>query len=316
MYVRIDQSLRCQPDVVKAYKIHGTMKTARRSFRQSLPSLHGLMLFEASARHLNFSAAAKELAITQSAVSHGVKQLEEALGHPLFLRENRALTLTSQGMRLFTCVSRGFSAIAETVDDIRATNPRDSLVVSCSTVLAQEWLLPRLPQFRQTHPDLRIEIRCHDRDPDLMANGIDVQLRLGDGNWPGLSATPFWAERIVAVASPAYLRDRGPITLASLPDHRLVGVAARPWGIARAAGVVMEVNDAIVAMTAAQSGEGIALGWRPLIDRALREGRLVQVLPEVLRTGRHHYVLTVKTATRRITRQFCDWLLAQEDPVP
>ena len=120
MYVRIDQSLRCQPDVVKAYKIHGTMKTARRSLRQSLPSLHGLMLFEASARHLNFSAAAQELAITQSAVSHGVKQLEEALGHPLFLRENRALTLTSQGMRLFTSVSRGSDRRKKAADRSRS----------------------------------------------------------------------------------------------------------------------------------------------------------------------------------------------------
>lgn len=144
---------------MKANKIHGTIKSPRRSLRHSLPSLHGLLLFEASSRHLNFSKAAEELAITQSAISHGVKQLEEGLGHPLFLRESRALILTSQGQRLYASLSRGFAPIAETVDDISASDQKDKLVVGCSTMLAIEWLLPRLPSLRVSHPDLRIEVR-------------------------------------------------------------------------------------------------------------------------------------------------------------
>lgn len=301
------------------------MNPPRRSLRHSLPSLHGLLLFEASARHLNFSKAAAELAITQSAVSHGVKQLEETLGHPLFLRENRALALTSQGQRLFASVSRGFSSIAETVGDISAGTQKDTLVVSCSTVLAVEWLLPRLPSLRTTHPDLKIELRCLDRDPDLMANGIDVQLRLGDGTWPGLLAERLWPEEIVAVASPEYLRRHGPVAFADVPKHRLISyvdphrfrIGWTEW--LRAQGVqltgrlqvVTEVNDSLVSLKAAEAGEGMALGWRPLIELAIAEGRLVQALPEVLRTGRHHYILTVGTNPRRVIRQFCDWLLSQ-----
>ncbi len=306
------------------------MNPSHRSLRKSVPSLHGLMLFEASARHLNFSKAAEELAITQSAVSHGVRQLEQALGHALFLRENRSLSLTSQGQRLFGTVARSFASISETVDDISAADQKDTLVVSCSTVLATEWLLPRLPSLREEHPDLTVEIRCLDRDPDLTANGLDVQLRLGDGHWPGLDAVQFWPERIVVVASPDYLRRHGPITaLEDLPRHRLIAyidphrfrigwaewLRAQDVDLSGRLQVILQCNDSLVSLKAAEAGEGLALGWCPLIDRALREGRLVQVLPEALLTGRHHYILTVQNGRRRkVVRQFCDWLLAQSGP--
>jgi len=304
------------------------MKTERRTLRQSLPSLHGLLLFEASARHLNFSKAAEELAITQSAVSHGVRQLEDAIGQSLFLREGRKLTLTSDGLRLFSTVSRGFGAIAETVDDIGAGGGRDTLVVSTSTVLATEWLLPRLPSLRRDCPDMKLELRCLDRDVDLTANDIDIQLRLGDGNWQGYDAIPLWPEQIIAVCSPAYLAEHGPVaSLADLLKHRLISYADphrfrlgwAEW--LRALGVDvpgrltahMQVNDSLVSLKAAEAGEGAALGWRPIVDRALAEGRLVAMRPERLLTGRSHYILASDSLQRRkATRQFCDWLIAQQ----
>lgn len=299
----------------------------RRSLRQTLPSLHGLMLFEASARHLNFSKAADELAITQSAISHAVKQLEETLGHPLFLRENRALALTSQGQRLFASVAQGFGSIAEPVDDISATDKRETLVVSCSTSMATEWLLPRLASLRHDLPGLKVEVRCLDRDPDLMALGIDVQRRLGDGVWPDYDAVPLWREEIIALASPEYLASSPPIhTAADLLQHRLLlyvdplrfRIGWAEW--LRAMGVeltgrlrvTLQVNDSLVAMKAAESGEGLALGWPPTTDRAIGQGRLVQAVPDRLVTERRFYVLTPKVARpRRIVRQFSDWLKAQ-----
>lgn len=317
--------------MVKTDMIHASMKKSRRTLRQSLPSLHGLVLFEAAARHLNFSKAAEELAITQSAVSHGLRQLEDGLGHPLFHREGRKLTLTSDGLRLFSTVSRSFGAIAETVDDISAEERRDTLVVSTSTILATEWLMPRLASLHQAHPELRLELRCLDRDIDLLAHGIDVQLRLGDGNWPGHEAVQLWPEQIIAVCSPAYLRQNGPVAgLAELAGHRLISyvdphrfrLGWAEW--LRALGVElpgrlqfhMQVNDSLVALKAAEAGEGVALGWRPIVDGALAQGRLVELLPDRLLTGRHHYALTAETTLRRkITRQFCDWLRqAQEAP--
>lgn len=303
-------------------------RTPLRSLRQSIPSLHGLMLFEASARHLNFSKAAEELRITQSAVSHGVKQLEEALGHPLFLRENRALALTSQGQRLFATVSRGFSSIAETVEDISAADQKDTLVVSCSTIMATEWLLPRLPGLRASHPELKIEVRCFDRDPDLTSNGIDVQLRLGDGLWPDYDAIRLWREEIFAVASPDYLAAHPLTGPADLLRHRLIlyvdplrfRIGWAEW--LRALGVdlpgrlpvTMQVNDSLVSLQAAEAGEGLALAWAITADRALEQGRIVRALPDTLQTDRHFHILTPKTTRqRRVVRQFCDWLVAQKD---
>lgn len=302
------------------------MNTIRRTLRQSLPSLHGLMLFEASARHLNFSKAAEELSITQSAVSHAVKQLEDTLGHPLFLRENRTLTLTTQGQRLFASVAQGFGSIAETVGDISAAAQKDTLVVSCSTIMATEWLLPRLPRLRLSLPDLKVEVRCFDRDPDLMAHGIDVQLRLGDGVWPDYDAIRLWREEIFAVASPAYLAEHPLKDPVDLLGHRLIlyvdplrfRIGWAEW--LRALGVelsgrlpvTMQVNDSLVSLQAAEAGEGLSLGWRITADRALEQGRVVQALPQVLRTEMYFHILTPKAARpRKAVRQFIDWLTAE-----
>lgn len=306
------------------------MKPPSRTLRQTLPSLHGMLLFEASARHLNFSKAADEMAITQSAVSHAVKQLEEALGHPLFLREKRGLALTSQGQRLFATVSHSFASIAETVNDISAADQKDTLVVGCSAIMAAEWLLPRLQALRDIHPDIKVEVRSFDRDPELMANGIDVHFRLGDGAWPDYDAIRLWPEQIFAVASPDYLRHCPP--LASLSDvlqQRLIlyvdplrfRIGWAEWlrdlgaDLTGRLQVTMQVNDSLMALQAAEAGEGLALGWPPTINRALAAGRLELALPDNVRTSRHFYLLTPKAARqRRVVRQFCDWLVGQAGP--
>ena len=293
--------------------------------RRAIPSLHSLILFEAAARYLNFSKAATELSITQPAVSHGVRQLEASLGHALFVRERRSLTLTTQGQRLFAAVSGGFSAIAETLDDIAGASRHDTLVVSTSTVMATEWLMPRLSVFRQAFPELMIDLRSLDRDPDLTANNIDVHLRLGDGNWPDCETCRLWPEEIFPVCSPAYLAGRQPLTaIADILDHQLIHyvdpyrfrIGWAEW--LRAAGVrlpgtvpaFLQVNDSLVAMKAAENGDGIALGWRPVANRALAENRLVIAYDRVVKTGRHFYAVTANPPNRRkAALTFRDWLV-------
>ena len=253
--------------------------------------------------------------------------MEETLGHALFLRQNRALTLTTQGQRLFSTVTKSLGSIADTIDDISGVGNRDTIVVSTSTVLATEWLLPRLPSLRASLPDLKIDLRCLDRDTDLLANGIDVQLRMGDGHWPGYDAVRCWPEEIVVVASPDYIARHGAIaSVNELADHRLIAYVDPyrlrvGWGEwLRSQGVetggrlpyFMQVNDSLVALKAAEAGDGLALGWRQIIDQALADGRLVQVLPNTLATGRHHYILTIEGGSRRkAIAQFCDWFLNQ-----
>lgn len=303
----------------------------RRSLRQSIPSLHSLMLFEAAARHLSFSKAARELAITQPAVSHGIRLLEESLGQPLFLREYRALRLTSHGQRLFASVSGGFAGIAETVEEILNTGQRDIVTVGTSTIMAIECLLPLFPSLRADHPDLLIELRSLDRDPDLTASDIDIHIQVGDGQWPGYDTVRLWPERIVAVCSPDYLARRGPIRqLDELLDHDLIHYVDRfryrlgwaEWFRASEVPVparlpmVIRANDSLFAQKAAESGEGIALGWVPTINRALAGGRLVLAHPHVVETGRHFHLVAIRDpARRRHVTPFCDWLIAQSDEI-
>jgi LysR family glycine cleavage system transcriptional activator len=302
------------------------MSADRRTFRQSAPSVHSLVLFEAAARHLNFSSAASELSITQPAVSHGIRQLEAALGHPLFVREHRRLSLTSQGQRLYSAVASGLGTISETLAEITGSVHRDKIIASTSTVLAMEWLLPRLGKLREEHPNLQVEIRCVDRDPDLVSSGIDLHIRLGDGNWPGCASTRLWAEHIVPICSPQFLRRHGPFrSIPELVSHPLIFYVDRyrhrlGWAewlramdmvVPRDLSVALEVNDSLLAQKAAEKGEGLALGWRPVIDQALEDGRLAIAFDRPLKTGRHHYAVTAAgPGIRRAVLQFRDWLVA------
>ncbi len=300
------------------------------TFRQLVPSLHGLILFEVAARHLNFSSAASELSITQPAVSHGIKQLEATLGHPLFLREHRTLSLTTQGARLYSAVSSGLGTISETLAEITNDSVhRDRIVAGTSAVLATEWLLPKLGALRQDLPNLQIEIRCLDRDPDLPSSSIDLHIRLGDGNWPGCTSVQLWSEHIVPICSPDFLDRHGPFSsipqLVALPlIHYVDPYRFRPgWGdwlralnlpVPSNLPVALEVNDMLLAQKAAEKGEGLLLGQRPIIDQALNTGRLKIAFDCPLETGRHHYaVMPSGTGIRRAVVQFRDWLLANAD---
>ncbi|MFB9980830.1 LysR substrate-binding domain-containing protein [Mesorhizobium kowhaii] len=285
------------------------------------------MVFEASARHLNFSKAAEELSITQPAVSHGIRQLEASLAQLLFVRERRALKLTSHGQRLFASVSGSLTAIADTVDEISGAPQRNVVVVSTSTVMANEWLLPRLPLLREHDPTLIIDLRCTDRDPDLTADGIDLHIRIGDGNWPGYETSRLWRETINCICSPEYLQRYGPITLPSdLLEHRLVHyVDAHRYRLGwgewfRASGIsvplslptTLKVNDSLLALRASENGEGISLGTRPVIDRSLASGLTVLAHPNVVTTGRYFYSVSVyNSSRRRHIALFRDWLTEQ-----
>lgn len=203
--------------------VYEIMNQQHQTLRRSIPSLHSLTLFEASARHLNFSKAAEELAITQPAVSHGVRQLEAALGQPLFSREGRRLSLTPHGQRLYASVFEGFATISETINEIARTPQRKAVVVATSIVMASEVLIPLLPSLRSAHPDLFVDLRSVNQDPNLTEWGIDAHIRIGDGLWTGYDCFRLWPETIVAVCSPDYVRRRGVVTsLPALLDHDLI----------------------------------------------------------------------------------------------
>lgn len=299
------------------------------TLRGSLPSLNALAVFEASARRLSFSKAALDLAITQSAVSHGIRQLEASLGLDLFVRHHRRLALSPEGERLYTAVATSLSAIAQAVDDITGRSvaaAQREIVIAVSTSMAAYWLLPRFAAFRAAFPAVPLRIQTVDRDADPGEDGIDVVIRLGDGKWPDHDTIPLWEEHVHAVASPAYLAAHGPLRdAADLNRCQLIHYedALRrraTWGEWFAAlglpapgpARSLRVTDHAVALQAAMDGQGVTLGWRPIIDDLIRAGRLADAFPRHLDTGRRFYIVTARGATlRRPLSLFCDWLAGQ-----
>src|SRR4051794_13379582 len=153
-----------------------------------LPPLGTLRAFEAAARHVSFSRAAEELAVTPAAISHQVKQLEAWLGVPLFRRLTRALRLTDEGQALLPALGQAFDRLAQAVEKVSAGGAAGTLTVSALTTFVLNWLVPRLPRFQAAHPELDVRLSTNSALVDFARDDVDVAVRYGTGRWPGVRA--------------------------------------------------------------------------------------------------------------------------------
>lgn len=272
-----------------------------------LPSLNALMAFEAAARHLSFTRAGRELHVTQSAVSHQVRALEEELGLPLFVRLPRALRLTPAGARAFAASRDALDRLARGLRRLPGRGRR-SLEISVLPSFAAAWLLPRLPRFRAAHPAVDLHLHTTQELADLHAGEADVAIRYGPGRHPGLLCHRLFAEVAFPVctpglarlmASPADLRDQ--VLL-----HDEVRGAHGGWAQWLAAAGVRGVNarrgvrfgDARLLLQAAAAGQGVALARSLLVEGDLEAGRLVRPFPLAI-PSRYHYALVMPAAAAR-----------------
>ena len=175
---------------------------------RTLPPLAAVRVFEAAARHENFTAAAAELGMTQAAVSYQIKLLEERLGVPLFRREKRRVMLTDAGRRAAAPVSRAFDAIDGAFADLRAED-EGLLTVSTSNTFANTWLAWRLGGFQMAHPGAAVRLLTSDVLVDFAASEVDVAIRAGVGGWPGLAADLLMDVDFTPMCSPGFLRAHG-----------------------------------------------------------------------------------------------------------
>lgn len=289
-----------------------------------LPSLPGLEAFEAVARLRSFTAAARELHVTQSAVSHRVRSLEEQLGTALFVREGHKIELTDAGRVLDERVRDAFALLRGAVRNLERAQEA-TLTISCSPSFAIRWLVPRLPSFRARHPELDLRIAADARLVVPGRGGIDACVRYGPGGYEGVEHTRLSVERITPVASPVLL-ERVPLaTPADLRAHVLLHdevlcdhpgrVGWRKW--LEAAGVHdidpergPRFSHAHMALEAAIAGQGVALGRTTLVSRDVREGRLVRPLPLELESGLAYWLLTPRgVAPSAPVRALTEWLL-------
>ncbi|HYZ88186.1 MAG TPA: transcriptional regulator GcvA [Myxococcales bacterium] len=283
-----------------------------------LPSLNALRAFEAAARHLSLTRAGRELHVTQSAISHQVRHLEEQLALELFERSPHALRLTPAGEKLALAAREAFARIAEAAQQIDR-RPRP-LSVSVLPSFGARWLLPRLKRFRSAVPGIDLRIHASVEPCDFSSDGVDVAIRYGGGGWNGLHVEKLLGEEVFPVCNPRIARSLR--TVADLRRHVLLhDETRRPHGgwaewlrAAGASGIDARrgtvFTDAHLMIQAAVEGQGVALARSVLVEGDLLSGRLVRPFDCAV-PGRYHYFLVYPPAhgARAEVRAFREFLL-------
>ncbi|MEX0922475.1 MAG: LysR substrate-binding domain-containing protein [Rhodovibrionaceae bacterium] len=292
---------------------------------RDLPPTRAWIIFESAGRLGSFTAAAAELGIGQPAVSHQIVQLEESLGLKLFTRRHRGVALTREGRRLLEAVDEGFGRIAETVATLRGQGRRAHLYIGADYGFTGFWLLPRLGGFRARHPQTVVRVVSTQAGYGQEDESLDVEIGFG-ANATEDDSTMLFPEEVVAVCSPALLpggktlaraEDLFRLTLLHLEEQEtttgrwftwepwLEAVGFSPAGEAGG----LSFNTFPLTIQAALAGQGVALGWRPLVDSLLAGGQLVQAVPLNAKSERG-YQLRVRAEARRRPEvaAFLDWL--------
>ncbi len=260
--------------------------------RSRLP-LNALRAFEAAARHLNVTRAALELRVTQAAVSHHIKLLEEQLGAPLFRRLPRGLTLTDEGAALTPMLNDTFDRMAATLDRFAGGRLREIVNLGVVGTFATGWLLPRLPEFEALHPYVDLRIMTNNNRVDLAGEGLDFAIRYGDGAWHGTDAVPILEAPMTPLcAAGLALRLTTPSDLGRevllrsyRPDEWKLWFDAAGVATPPIRGPIFDASPTIA--SAAASGVGVALLPGRLFEQDLASGRLVQPFRLCVDAGRY-----------------------------
>ncbi|MFY3384493.1 LysR substrate-binding domain-containing protein [Paracidovorax sp. MALMAid1276] len=290
--------------------------------------------FLAVARHLNFRAAADELALTQSAVSRQIQALEDEIGVPLFLRHTRAVELTSAGAQLQRAVAPALERMDAAVRQVRQTAGRRSVAITTWASFASMWLIPRMEEFQRDNPGIDIRIDASDVQVDLDTSDVDLALRYA---MPASAAQSggvrLFGEQLAVVGSPWLLKSGKPLrepgdvarfTLIEAGDahrtHYLQYLSWRRWFDTRGLTKLqperwLYFNYAHQIVQAALAGQGLALARMPLIADALAAGDLVEALPGHRIDSPLSYWLVVgpRSGQRPEIKAFCAWLQLQAE---
>lgn len=271
-----------------------------------LPPLNPLRVFECVARHQNLTAAAKELHITQGAVSHQIRKLEEWLGFHLFDRRGGKLTLTNGAALYADALHKAFIEIRRATQEVAAHGSMRVLTIRGHTTFFTHWLVPLLPKFQNAHPEIKIRLSADVEGVDFRRDMADVGIRYGDGNWPEMSADLLFTDELTPVLSPALAASLDdPSDVEQLLRLPLLHSNRRPnhwpdWmqaaGVTRvASGRDMHLEDLSIIYECAIQGMGVALGQLRYLRRELASGELVRPHPFVLQRSRGYYLLCPST---------------------
>ena len=306
----------------------GTARATTGPGSGDLPSIQGLHTFAIVARHDSFSAAAEELEVGQSAVSHAIRQLERWFGCSLFERDHRGIRLTDEGRILADGVGAGLSRVHQAVRDLQHLHDHDTEVVtiSVSTATASNWLIPRLARFKQDHPEVDVRCVTTDSDRNFDTGSVDLFIPVGRARWPGCQRWALTTETVYPVCSPDYAASVGsvPWDLDRLMEAELLTLQERhrsrmrwsEWfqAVGRTApeGAGQGItNDYTVLLHAAMEGQGVGLGWHHLVEDLVQQGRLVRPVAEAVTTAEPLWLNAPPgRALTSATEAFRDWLIA------
>src|ERR1700676_3374361 len=289
-----------------------------------LPSLNGLRAFEAAARHLSFTNAASELNVTQTAISHQIRRLEQELGIRLFVRQNRALTLTPEARDYLPGIRAAFNDLRLATD--RLLRKDDDHVVTVSTLgsLGAKWLVPRLFAFQEAHPGIEVRIPTSTSLVDFHRDNVDAGIRYGRGQWPGVRAEWLMADELFPVCSPALANGNRPLKCPEdLRDHVLLHTsnansddwrlwltaAGLPTNISKQPGVTFDLI--FMTVQAAIDGIGVAMGRTSYVEADIAKGRLVVPFRIALPADAGFYLVSPEArADSPKLSAFRQWLIA------
>ena len=288
----------------------------------ALPPLHALRAFEAVGRLLSFRRAGEELLISQSAVSHHIRQLETYLKIRLFHRQSRSISLTPEGASYLADITTAFDLIGDSTRALHGRGTRTRVRVSLLPSFAANWLVPRLKRFHLQHPDIDIDLEPTLDLADLDKGEVDLAIRYGDGRWPRCRPSLLMAERLTPVVSPTLLpADQGDWQVSDLYDQTLL-FSRNPaewtiWSLAAGFDATrapsIQLTDYNIVLQAAMDGQGVAMGRWLLVEDRLRAGTLIAPFSEVIQSDHAaHWLVTSQTrSTSPASETFITWLRTQ-----
>ena len=288
-----------------------------------LPSLNALATFEASARHRSFRRAADELNVTAGAVSRQIKALEAELGAPLFDRTPGALTLTAAGELLRGVLSDAFGRVGEAVGRIRM-GQQPQVTVASTHGFAKCWLMPRMIDFWQRHPDICVNHLISDDGRDYRRAEVDLRIRYGFGSWPGETALKLFDDLLYPVAAPGFARRHSSATAGDLarlpllhvdwvdPDWTGWDELLRRGHVVHSGLTGRRFGNFDVALQACKDGQGIAIGWHRMVEGLVAQGELVRFTDlSVAAPGAYYLTWDAGPPLKDQAAEFREWLAAE-----
>jgi LysR family glycine cleavage system transcriptional activator len=295
--------------------------------RAALPRLDYLLAFEAAAELESFAAAAKEMNVSETAVSRKIRLLEDHFGCALFLRGHRSVQLTDHGRKLLSGIAPALKTLERASEHMLEERQRSTVRMAATNSVSSLWLMPRLRKFQMSNHNVTISLFSSDLDSECLTEAFDLAILRGDGDWAGYDAQMLFGETVFPVCAPGYVVNHPHLQNAQdLLNQSLIEVSSnhtewlnwKTWLAQLGADPAAVrhstfVNTYPLAIQAAVDGLGIALGWGHLVDRHLQEGTLVRPLDDVhVRTRSGYYLLRRHDAPRHAESEVVSRWLMQE----